>query len=243
MASLLGGGWAARGFFTVSTHNRTPICQIISQCGRTKVFICLNFIHHCLNTSSLYCDGSWELQLRDRDGDTESSAEKRLNWKEIYWDLCRCYEDSVDKHLYVNLKQTSTWTCESCEDARTKLVKAEKNMSLIVKRGSPDDGECLAQTWPISAVFFGPRWALTDSVAAWTQPHFNQTPKSWFALGRLGHVWSSTTVAVCQSYFVKSGPHLAHTMHAETQVWPSSWTRDPHGKCCNWARSAKTGPD
>lgn len=84
VASLLGGGWVAaeeeeKGSFTVSTHNRAPICQIISQCGRTKVFICPNFIHQRLNTSSLYCDGPWERQRADgariwRESDCEHKA-------------------------------------------------------------------------------------------------------------------------------------------------------------------------
>lgn len=83
VASLLGGGWAAaaeeEGSFTVSTHNRAPICQIISHCGRTKVFICPNFIHQRLNTSSLYCDGPWERQRADgaqieRESDCENKA-------------------------------------------------------------------------------------------------------------------------------------------------------------------------
>ena len=79
MASLLGGGWAAEGSSTESTHNGAPICHIISQCGGTKLFICPNFIHHCLNTSSLYCDGSWELVLGDRAAETQAEASRETD--------------------------------------------------------------------------------------------------------------------------------------------------------------------
>lgn len=111
VASLLGGwrgGWAAEGSFTVSTHNRAPICQIISQCGRTMVFICPNFIHHCLNTSSLYCDGSWERQLADR-----RKSGKNLMVKGVNQGMCDVGAMKIlwmyDRHFYANL----SWLCDS----------------------------------------------------------------------------------------------------------------------------------
>lgn len=95
VASLLGGGWAGaaeEGSFTVSTHNRAPICQIISHCGRTKVFICPNFIHQRLNTSSLYCDGPWERQLADGPKSGEKVIVKRpLDWMRNWCDVGRIW--------------------------------------------------------------------------------------------------------------------------------------------------------
>lgn len=74
VASLLYEGWETDSSFTVYTHGGAPICQIISQCRRTKVFICPNFIHHCLSTS-LHCHGSSELQQVETDNEKSKQAE------------------------------------------------------------------------------------------------------------------------------------------------------------------------
>lgn len=58
----------------IHTDNEAPFCQIISQCRRTKVFICRNFIHHCLSTS-LHYHGSSELQQAETDNEKSKQAE------------------------------------------------------------------------------------------------------------------------------------------------------------------------
>lgn len=60
------------------THNGAPIWQIIGQCRRTKVFICLHFIHHCLSSSSLHCHGSSEPQQTETDNKKSKQEESMM---------------------------------------------------------------------------------------------------------------------------------------------------------------------
>lgn len=52
---------------------------------RDKGIICVNFIHHCLNTSSLYCDRSWELQLWGGGRESYSQKTEKLTAKGAYF--------------------------------------------------------------------------------------------------------------------------------------------------------------
>ena len=74
----------------------------------------------------------------------------------------------------------------------TSAQSAPKSLS---GRQQTVQGVHSVQTWPISAVFFGPRLALNPGERGLPEPDPPEVVQFFIFLGRLGHTWALATLA------------------------------------------------